>query len=50
MFYIMLCCIVFMFDIPYKMKHWREYYLTKHKRKHFGGINIGDFDKITNVN
>ena len=28
------------------MKHWREYYLAKHKRKHFGGINIGDFDTI----
>ena len=21
--------------------------MAKHKRKHFGGINIGDFDKIT---
>ena len=30
-------------------KHWREYYLMKHKRKHFGGINIGNFDKMTHV-
>ena len=22
------------------MKHWREYYLAKHKRKHFGGLKI----------
>ena len=28
------------------MKHWQEYYLAKHKRKHFGRINIGNFDKI----
>ena len=28
------------------MKHWWEYYLAKHKRKYFGIINIGDFDKI----
>ena len=27
------------------MKYWREYYLAKHKRKHFGRINIGDLDK-----
>ena len=24
------------------MKYWREYYLSKHKRKHFNGLNIGD--------
>ena len=28
------------------MKHWQEHYLVKHKRKHFGRINIGDYDKI----
>ena len=28
------------------MKYWREYYLVKHIEKHFGGINIGDLDKI----
>ena len=28
------------------MKHWWEYYLAKHKRKHFGRINIDNFDKI----
>ena len=28
------------------MKYWREYYLAKHIEKHFGGINIGDLDKI----
>ena len=28
------------------MKYWQEYYLAIYKRKHFGGINIGDFDKI----
>ena len=28
------------------LKYWREYYLAKHKRKHFSTINIGDFDKI----
>ena len=33
-------------DILYKMKYWREYCLAKHKRKHFGRINIGDSDKI----
>ena len=32
--------------VPYKMKYWQEYYLAKHKRKHFGGINIDDLDKI----
>ena len=32
--------------ISYKVKYWREYYLAKHKTKHFGGINIGDLDKI----
>ena len=32
-------------QIPYKMKYWREYYLAKHKRKHFCGRNIGDLDK-----
>ena len=32
--------------VPYKMKYWREYYLAKHIEKHFGGINIGDLDKI----
>ena len=34
------------YHMPYKMKCWREYYLAKFKRKHFGRINIGDFDKI----
>ena len=29
-----------------KMKYWREYYLVKHKRKHFGGIIIGNLNKI----
>ena len=29
-----------------KMKYWREHYLVKHKGKQFGGINIGDLDKI----
>ena len=29
-----------------KMKYWREYCLVKYKRKKFGGINIGDLDKI----
>ena len=28
------------------MKYLREHYLAKHKRKHFGRINIGDLDKI----
>ena len=28
------------------MKYWQEYYLVKYKRKHFGGINIDDLDKI----
>ena len=28
------------------MKYWRENYLTKHKIKYFGGIIIGDVDKI----
>ena len=28
------------------MKYWQEHNLAKRKRKHFGGINIGDFDKI----
>ena len=28
------------------MNYWRECYLVKHKRKKFGGINIGDLDKI----
>ena len=28
------------------MKYWQEYYLAKLKRKHFGEINIGNFDKI----
>ena len=32
--------------MPYKMKYWREYYLVKHKRKYFSGINIEDLDKI----
>ena len=32
--------------VLYKMKYWREYYLTKHKIKHFGRIIIGDVDKI----
>ena len=32
--------------MPYKMKYWREYYLVKHKRKCFSGINIDDLDKI----
>ena len=27
------------------MKYWQECYLTKHKRKHFDRINVGDFDK-----
>ena len=31
---------------PYKMKFWWGYYLAKHKRKDFGGINIGDLDTI----
>ena len=28
------------------MKYWREYYLAKHKRKHFSGLNIGDSGKL----
>ena len=28
------------------MKYWREYYLVNYIEKHFGGINIGDLDKI----
>ena len=28
------------------MKYWQEYCLVKHKRKHFGRINIGNLDKI----
>ena len=28
------------------MKYWREDYLAKHKRKHSGGITVGDFDKF----
>ena len=28
------------------MKYWQEYYLAKHKREHFGRINIGKLDKI----
>ena len=27
------------------MKYWQEYNLAKHKRQHFGRINIGDSDK-----
>ena len=34
------------FLLPYKMKYWQEYYLANYKRKHFGGINIGNLDKI----
>ena len=37
------------YTVPYKMTHWQEYYLAKHKRKHFNGINIGDFDKMMHV-
>ena len=28
------------------MKYRQEDYLVKHKRKHFGGITVGDFDKF----
>ena len=34
--------------IPYKIKHWREYYLVKCIEKHLGKINIGDLDEILN--
>ena len=39
-------CLCLCTYVPYKMKYWREYYLAKHIEKHFGGINIGDLDKI----
>ena len=29
--------------ISYKMKYWQEYYLAKHKRKHFGRTNISNY-------
>ena len=28
------------------MKYWWEYYLAKCIEKHFGEINIGDFDEM----
>ena len=33
-------------SLTYKVKYWREYYLVKHIEKQFGGINIGDLNKV----
>ena len=31
----------------YKMKYWQEHCLAKRIEKHFGEINIGDYDQLT---